>query len=299
MENKKALVLFSGGLDSLLVIRLLHEQGFDVEALHFKLPFSCSSSAEYFFNENFKNFKNIKLTVFSLKEKDLFNEYFKVLKSPKYGRGVGMNPCIDCKVFIFKKAKQYADKNNIKIIATGEVLGERPMSQTAPALKKINDEIGFEILRPLSAKLLKETQLEKDKIVNRENLLAIEGRQRKVQMALAEKFNLKYPTPAGGCILCDRIVGKRIKLLMDKNLVHEKNLDLMTIGKHFIINDNWFIVGRNEKENIIIEKYPNSLESDKGKPAIYFNNPDEKSKALEIQKAYEHKNTEDFEVFKL
>ena len=158
----KALVLFSGGLDSRLVVKLLQEQGIEVECLYFKLPFGCGCCNDSQCNFNFSQTSGAKLTIIDCTEGSLMQEYLEIIRHPKFGRGSSMNPCIDCKIFMFKKAKEYADTHKFRIIATGEVLGERPMSQTSNAMKKIDAEIGFELLRPLSAKLLKETQAKRE-----------------------------------------------------------------------------------------------------------------------------------------
>ena len=131
-------------------------------------------------------------------------EYLKVIKDPKYGIGAGINPCKDCKIYIFKKAKEYAEENNIPVIATGEVLGQRPMSQIPRAMNIIDDALGFEILRPLSAKLLDETKAEKNGLVDRSKLIDINGRSIKIQMKLAAEYEIKYPSPGGGCFLCEK-----------------------------------------------------------------------------------------------
>lgn len=126
---KKALVLYSGGLDSRLVVRILQKQNYNVEALYFKLPFGCGCTDS-------KKMENLKLTVVDVTKEPLLSEYLSILKKPKFGTGAGINPCIDCKIFMFKKAKEYADKHGHNIIATGEVPGQRPMSQTNSAQKE-------------------------------------------------------------------------------------------------------------------------------------------------------------------
>jgi len=301
----KALVLFSGGLDSRLVIKILQEQNLDVEALYFKLPFSsgCCSSQECCFN--YAQISGVKFTVIDCSKGKLFDEYAGIIKKPKHGRGTSMNPCIDCRIFIIKKAKEYADKNNIKIIASGEVLGERPMSQTSKNLQIIDRETGIEVLRPLSAKLLTETSIEKNRLVDRIKFFDINGRSRKVQLKLAKRYNIKYPTPSGGCLLCEKVIGKRINTLLEKDLINEKTFELSKIGRHFMINNCWFIVGRKEKENFIIETFSSSLKSAKEKPAVGYigqESEENRNKARELQKAYSTgsiNEREKFEKFKI
>jgi len=304
-KQVKAVVLFSGGLDSRLVVKILLKQKIDVETLYFKLPFSsgCCSSQECCFN--YAQMSGVKFIVIDCTKGRLFDEYMAIIKKPKHGRGASMNPCIDCRIFIIKKAKEYAEKNGIKIIASGEVLGERPMSQTSKNLERIDKETGIEVLRPLSAKILAETSAEKNGLVARSKFFEINGRSRKVQLKLAKKYNIKYPTPSGGCLLCEKVIGNRINALLEKNLINEKTFEISKIGRHFFINGCWFIVGRREKENIIIETFSSSLNSAKEKPAVCYigqENEENKMKVKELQEAYSTGSTdkrEKFEKFKI
>ncbi|MCK4650044.1 tRNA 4-thiouridine(8) synthase ThiI [Candidatus Pacearchaeota archaeon] len=282
---KKALVLYSGGLDSRLVIRLLQDQDFQITALYFALPFGCGCS-NMNCNLNLIQREPINLKILDVHKEPLLSEYLKILKSPKYGAGAGINPCKDCKIFMLKKAKEYANKHKIQIIATGEVIGQRPMSQVPSAIKTIDEELGFEILRPLCAKKLKETSFEKSGLVDRNKLLKITGRGRKEQMKLAEKYKIKYPSPGGGCLLCEKVPASRIKHLLEKNLITEKTLPLTTIGRHFFINDTWFVVARNAKESEIISTFKNHIPDDIGKPSVYMHQRPSGNTALELQEAY-------------
>ena len=299
---KKALVLYSGGLDSRLVVHMLQERGFKITALYFSLPFGCGC-CNISCNFNFTQKEKVNLEIFNVNKDPLLTEYLEILKNPKFGTGSGINPCKDCKIFMFKKAKGYADKNGIEIIATGEVLGQRPMSQISSAMKIIDEELDFEILRPLSAKNLKETNYEKIGLVDRKKLLSIKGRGRKEQMALAQKYDIKYPSPGGGCFLCEKEPSKRLKYLLDNNLVNEKTLKLTMVGRHFVMDNCWFVVARDEKESIIISKFENSIEDSVGKPAVYYGKDTKKEKALELQVAYSTGNNEElrkkFMEFKL
>jgi len=235
MTNKKCVVLFSGGLDSRLAVKIMQERGFQVLAVHFNLPFGCGC-CDFGCNFKFTQMSDVEFKIFDCAKGKLLEEYLEVLKKGKHGRGVGFNPCKDCKIWMFKKAKEYADKLNISIIATGEVLGQRPMSQTKKAMKIIDDEVGFGLTRPLIE-------------------LGIEGRRRDKQMALAKKYKIRYPNPGGGCLLCEKVLKNRFKFLIENNLLNEKNIFLVNVGRHFNIGGNWIILGRDEKENKIIEKF--------------------------------------------
>ncbi len=238
----KTLGLFSGGLDSILAAKLIQKQGIKIELINFTTPFFPSRNA-------IKMAKQLKL---KLKEIDVTKDYLKMLRKPKHGYGSEMNPCIDCKIFMLKKAKKYAKRINAKFIFTGEVLGERPMSQNKRALQLIEREAGLKgrLLRPLSAKLLPITEAEK-KWVDRNKLLGIGGRKRDKQMKLAKKFKIKqYPSPSGGCLLTYKEYAKKIKdLLKNRKNITKADLELLKIGRHFRFKNNKIIVGRNEKEN--------------------------------------------------
>ena len=184
------------------------------------------------------------------------DEYLKMVRKPKHGYGKNMNPCIDCRIFILKKAKEYAKKIRADFIFTGEVLDERPMSQHFRVMKIIEEEAGLKgkILRPLSALLLPETFMEKKGLVAREKLLGIQGRSRKPQIKLAEEFNIKnYPSPAGGCLLTCREYADKLRDFFKHNKrVSVASVSLLKVGRHFRLGNNKMIVGRNEAENNIL-----------------------------------------------
>jgi len=320
---KKALVLYSGGLDSRLVIRLLQDQGFEITALYFALPFGCGC-CNINCNFNFTQKTKVKLEILDVSKEPLLSEYLQILKSPKHGTGAGINPCKDCKVFMFKKAQQYAKKHNIQVIATGEVIGQRPMSQISSAMKTIDEELGFEVLRPLCAKKIKETAVEKSGLIDRSKLLGITGRSRKEQMKLARKYKIKYPSSGGGCLLCEKSPAMRLKHLLEKNLITEKTLSLTTIGRHFYINDTWLVVARNAKESQIISELPDKNETssevpslegmpraaqashipdDHGKPSVYLSKKSGEKQAIKLQEAYSTGDNEEkrnkFKKYKL
>ncbi|MBW2976511.1 tRNA 4-thiouridine(8) synthase ThiI [Candidatus Woesearchaeota archaeon] len=244
MKNKiKAVGLLSGGLDSVLAARLVQEENIDVFAISFRSPFFGSDSAE-------KAAKELRIPVNVVQ---LGKDYRRILRSPKHGYGAHMNPCIDCRVHMLKKAKSYAKKIGVKFIFTGEVLGQRPMTQNRRAMELIEKESGLKnrLLRPLSAKNLKETEAEKKGWIKRENLLAVRGRSRSKQLELAEKYRIcTFESPAGGCLLTQKEFSKKVKdLFAHKKRITEKDMTLLKIGRHFRYKKSRIIVGRNEREN--------------------------------------------------
>ena len=244
----KALALLSGGLDSTLAIKLVLDQGIDVIALNFTSPFYlCNQKGRCFAPEVAKKFK------IPLKVINKGKEYLRMIRKPKYGYGSGMNPCIDCRIFILRKAKKYANKIGAKFIFTGEVLGQRPMSQHMRALRIIEKEAGLEgkILRPLSAKLLPLTEAERKGWVDRNRFMSIKGRSRKAQIRLAKKLGINdYPWPAGGCLLTHKEFANKLRdLFKHKKRVRLKDVELLKVGRHFRLGNNKIIVGRNKEEN--------------------------------------------------
>jgi len=248
----KALALFSGGLDSTLAVKLILDQGIDVEAINFATPFGACKKGENSAAETAKKLGIPLKTVF------LGREYLRIVRKPKYGYGKNMNPCIDCKILMFRKAKKYAEAIGAQFIFTGEVLDERPMSQHFKALMLIEDEAGLKgkVLRPLSARLLQETEAEKRGLVDRNKLLDIRGRSRKRQIALAKEFGITdYEWPSGGCLLTYKeFSGKLRDLLTHKKRVSMRDLELLQVGRHFRLGKSKIIVGRNEQENQLLLK---------------------------------------------
>ncbi len=275
--KQKAIVMLSGGLDSRLAVKLMQERGFEVIALHFKLPFGTGCCDENY-SFNFSQLVGIKLKIFDCTKGDLLKEYLDIIRKPKYGRGACMNPCIDCRIFMLKKAREFADRHNIKYIATGEVLDERPMSQNAKAMKIVEKESGLNerLMRPLCD-------------------IGIRGRSRKKQIALAKKFKISYPNPGGGCLLCEKELKERIKSLLEKKNVDEQDVRLINIGRHF--EKSKIILGKNKKENEILEKMKGIkiIPKQPGPTALIEDKKFiEKAKKL-IQKYSKHKITE-FEI---
>lgn len=247
--NKKAVALLSGGLDSTLAVKLMLEQGVELFPINFITAFctctskGCCSQAKKVSGQ------------FGLKNKivNLGEEYFQIIKNPKHGRGRGMNACIDCRILTFKKAADYMKETGASFIVTGEVLGQRPMSQQLRMLQLIEKESNLQglIVRPLCAQLLEPSLPEKEGIIDRNRLLNISGRSRKPQIALAKEFNINdYPCPAGGCLLTDKGFSNRLKDLMAHQDLTMNEVHLLKTGRHFRLNENVkLIVGRNESEN--------------------------------------------------
>lgn len=255
-KKPKALVLFSGGLDSRLAVKILKQQ-VDVEAVFFLLPFGrgCCNSTECVFN--YSQIQGVKLYIVDLTKGQAFEEYLKFVKEPEHGYGTAINPCKDCKIFLFKQAKKLADVIGADFLATGEVLGQRPMSQYKNQLLLTEKEAGLEgrILRPLSAKLLPITEIEKKKLVDRRKLLALKGRQRKKQIELAKKFKIKFPNSGGGCLLCEKEYEKKLRDLFKHKEVNEitpEDIQVLNIGRHFRKSGK-IILGRNHEENKKLE----------------------------------------------
>lgn len=247
----KAVALLSGGLDSTLAIKAVLEQGIEVEAINFITPFCTCSPKSGGCLISKKVAENLGIT---LVVKNVSREYLDIIKYPKFGYGKNMNPCIDCRIFMFKKAGECMEKSGASFIVTGEVLGERPMSQRRDAMNIIERESHLKglILRPLSAKLLPLSIPEKEGWVDREKLLDIQGRSRKPQLKLAEQWDIKeYACPAGGCLLTDPVFARRLKDLMNGNMEFTLNdVHLLKVGRHLRLSEKAkAVVGRNEQEN--------------------------------------------------
>jgi len=271
----KALVLLSGGLDSRLVVKMLEKQlgKPNVEAVFFALPFGGGCCSDRFCVLNFTAKQAIKLHIVDCTKGRMFREYMDIIRKPRFQRGTAMNPCIDCHLFMLKEAKKLAKKTGASIIATGEVLGERPLSQHKWAMTLIEKEAGLigKVLRPLSAKLLPETEAEKKGWINRKRLLDIQGRRRVRQISLARKYKIDFPTPGGGCVLTDKQFSKRLVNLLDykdkqgKQEPSPTEIELLKLGRHFRQAKSIIVVGRNEKENGMILQLAKKIKPKKGK----------------------------------
>jgi len=247
----KALSLFSGGLDSQLAVMLIKEQGIDVIGLHFTTPFFGG-------DDNLdKAAADLGIELLTI---DISDDYIPlVLLNPVYGYGKNFNPCIDCHAYMERTAGNLMDKLGASFMFSGEVLGQRPMSQNKSALNAVDKLCGYKgyMLRPLSARLLNETIPERMGWVNREQLLGISGRGRVPQMELAEKFGIiDYPSPAGGCLLTEPNFARRLRhMLQYVSEPSSLEMQILRLGRHFYIEDGFLlVVGRNHSENERLSK---------------------------------------------
>lgn len=246
----KALGLSSGGLDSILAGKLLETQNIEVTWVTFETPFFSAA----------KSVKASKLYDIPLIKKDITKEYLKMLKNPPLGYGKNMNPCRDCHALMFKLAGNLMHKEGYDFLFSGEVVGQRPLSQTKQALRYVEKNSAFDglILRPLSAKCLPETPMELNGLVDRNRLLEISGRSRKPQVQLAKEFGINdYPSPAGGCLLTDKNFSNRLRdLFSHQNIYSSSELHLLKFGRHIRIDDNMKIIaGRTKNDNANIKKF--------------------------------------------
>jgi len=254
--KRKALALLSGGLDSTLAVKVMLEQGIDVEALNFTSPFcTCTGKNAGCKSEAVRVAEELQIPI-KVMNKGL--EYLEIVKKPKHGYGSGMNPCIDCRIFLLRKAKEYMAESGADFIITGEVLGQRPMSQRRDSMRLIERESGLEglLLRPLSAKHFAATIPEQEGWVDREKLLGITGRSRKEQMHLAEELDItNYPCPAGGCLLTEpSFVSKIRDVFKHADQLDPRDFRLLKNGRHFRVGPrSKVIIGRNEADNLILE----------------------------------------------
>ena len=242
-QKAKAVALMSGGLDSALAAKVIRLQGVDVFGMAFITPFTHPQVKRLAQNIGIE----IKLFDISL-------EYLDLIRNPCFGFGKNLNPCIDCHIFMLKKAKEFMFEYKANFIISGEVLGQRPMSQNRAALRKVEKEAGLVglLIRPLSAQLLPQTVPEQEGWVERSRLFGFSGRSRKPQMELASQLDLQgFSQPAGGCLLTDPGFSRRLRDL----LIHHEdfNLDdiqLLKLGRHFRLSaQTKLVLGRNQEEN--------------------------------------------------
>lgn len=261
MTRPHAIVLFSGGLDSLLAVKVLMEQGIEVTGFHVILPFIPSDTdVETLEPSRYARDLGIRMIYHSAEA-----EYLQMLKNPAHGYGKHINPCIDCKIYCIRKGADCMRETGADFVATGEVVGQRPMSQLKHMLRHIEKESGIEgrLLRPLCAKLMKPTIPEQQGLVDRDRLLDFNGRGRGRQMDLAKKYGITdYASPAGGCLFTDTFIAPRVRDLLEHQPdVTSDDIFLQTVGRHFRLSDSFrIVVSRNQSENLILEKFKNTAD---------------------------------------
>ncbi len=251
MTETTALALFSGGLDSIVSCRVMMEQGVRVKAVKFVSPFFGYEllAREQEHIEEVRNQYGIDLCL-----RDVSAQYIKMLRQPPHGYGKNFNPCIDCKILLFTEAKKMMAEFNASLLISGEVIGQRPMSQRKDTLRLIERDSGCRgiLLRPLCAKSQPPTQAEEDGLVDRDRLHDLYGRGRQGQIALAAKFGIDdFPAPAGGCVLTDPIKSKQISRYYDEEAdIQIPDLLMMMTGRQFTLpNGGWLAMGREADEN--------------------------------------------------
>lgn len=261
MKKVKALSLFSGGLDSILATRVVMEQQVEVEAIQFVTPFFNYEVLQDVEAHQKKIFLKYGIRVHV---EDISKEYLQLLHNPDHGFGKNFNPCIDCKIMMFTRAKELLKERGASFLISGEVLGQRPMSQRRDTMNIIERDSGTRsiLLRPLCAQFMNETEPEIRGWVDRSKLLRMSGRGRSAQIALAKSFGItEYPSPAGGCVLADPILSKRIKQLYSQQSilisaqVNVLDVQVLLVGRQMILPEGgWLILGRDEKDNEKLEK---------------------------------------------
>lgn len=252
----KAVALLSGGLDSSLAAAIVKRAGIEVIGIHIRTLFDTGRDRVRAVE------RAAKMLAIPVRILDLSEEHLEVVRRPKHGRGAGMNPCLDCRVFMLKAARRVMEKEGGQFVVTGEVLGQRPMSQHRAALDLTAKETGLDdrLVRPLSAAFLPDALPVKEGWIRREDLPEIRGRGRQQQILLAERFGIRdYPQPAGGCLLVEKAYAARLRDAFShtgRDVMRVEDFLLLRCGRHFRLSDTVkVIVGRNEPENEILENY--------------------------------------------
>lgn len=269
MQQRKAVALISGGLDSLLAARVVMEQGVHVEGINFFTGF-CVEGHTHAIRKKERTRPQRNNALWSAEQLgiklhlvDIIDEYKDVVINPKHGYGANLNPCLDCKIFMVNKARAWIEANGFDFIITGEVIGQRPMSQRKDTMPVVARDSGAEgrLVRPLCARNLPPTLPEKEGWLDRDRLYAFNGRSRKPQMALAKQFGFEdYAQPAGGCcFLTDKQYSVKLSDLWSTRGKRDYDLDdimLLKVGRHLRPRPNFkIIVGREEGENRFMEGY--------------------------------------------
>ncbi len=248
--KKRAISLISGGLDSIVATKLVIEQGIEVVGLHFSSIFASKRDRQ----RGHMALRTARELGIEIVTRNKGDDYLEIVKNPRYGYGKNMNPCIDCRIYMLRLTKGLLAELDASFVVTGEVLGQRPMSQrrnTIELIEKRSELTGL-IVRPLSARLFPPSIPEQEGIVDRERLLDVSGRSRQVQYRLVETYGLSaFDLPGGGCLLTDPIFSKKLRDLMATDRAYTtKDIELLTVGRHFRLSPSAkFVVARNEREN--------------------------------------------------
>ena len=254
--KRKAIALLSGGLDSTLAVKMMLDMGIDVEALNFTSPFcTCTGKNSGCKSEAVRVAQEFNIPI-KVVHKGL--DYLEIVRNPLHGYGKGVNPCVDCRIYLLRKAKEYMLESGADFIITGEVLGQRPISQRRDSLRVIERESELDglLLRPLSAQHFEPTIPEREGWVDREKLLAIKGRSRHELFQLADELDVKnYPCPAGGCLLTELSFVPKIQDIFDHcDELVLRDFRLLKMGRHFRIGERTkVIIGRDENDNKLLE----------------------------------------------
>jgi tRNA-uridine 2-sulfurtransferase len=259
----KAVGLYSGGLDSILAVKLLKDQGIVVDVLCFQLGF------EYLNLRRRTKHRAMEVSEAEIERQlgvtiqhpDVREEFLHLVFHPQHGYGKAMNPCVDCKIFLLRKARDYMHAHNARFVFTGEVVGQRPMSQQRQTLLQTEKAAGLQgyLLRPLSAKLLDPTIPEQQGWIDREQLLGIAGRNRQEQMQLAERYHLRYPQPGGGCLLTDPHFTERLRQLMawkPAEQISVEDIQLLKLGRHVYLSETVHVIlGRHAIDTRLLQQH--------------------------------------------
>lgn len=242
--SRRCVALLSGGLDSMLAIRLMQQQGIEVEALNFKTVFTCCQDT----SAQAARDLGVRLTIVGQED-----DYLELVRKPRFGYGKGANPCVDCRIYMFDKAKLFMEQIDADFLVSGEVVGQRPMSQKRSDLHVISRQSGLDdlLLRPLSAKLMPPTLPEREGWVDRRQLYGFAGRGRKELIDLARELDLKQiPTPSTGCALTEPQFSKKVFDLVKMPETSRWDFELLRYGRHFRYDAaTKVIVGRDEQDN--------------------------------------------------
>lgn len=247
--NVRCVALLSGGLDSMLAIRIMQEQDIEVEALNFKTVFTCCQDQ----SGQAARDLGVRMTIVSQDD-----DYLEIVRKPRFGYGKGANPCVDCRIYMFEKAKRFMEQVGAQFIISGEVLGQRPKSQKRADLDTIAYHAGLTdlLLRPLSAKRLRPTKPERDGLVDRERLYGFTGRGRKPLIQLARQLGIKeIPSPSTGCALTEQFFSKKVFDLIQLDPEAQRwDFEILKVGRHFRMDERTkIIVGRNEQDNSFLQ----------------------------------------------